>query len=443
MIFFSALFLCIFGIFAWRRFEWALAALVFAMPLYLLRFSLGPIPSTVLEGMILVMVGIWVVREWRARKKGEWKLTLKQLRTDTILTILSVAIILFLISSVIAVAVSYEPLAGLGLWRAYIAEPFLFFCILIRTFKTTTDLRRVLAASILSALSIALVALYQKLTGWHIPEPWLLERRVTSVYPYPNAVGLYLAPIIPFILALGAPLYAAANRWKKMLIGFVGIGSTGVLGAAIVFAKTEAAYIALLGSFVFISILIGSRVRRWVFTGLVWVGLILLVSPPIGGIVQEKVLLQDWSGHVRRVIWTETAAMLQDHWLWGAGFGGYRTAMENYHTARYLEIFLYPHSLVLNFWTEMGLLGVVSFLAIGICMGILLLKIWRHTRHSLSINGREVKWLALGLLMSLSVIAIHGLVDVPYFKNDLAVFFWTLLGLTVVLYTSSTKNVLK
>jgi len=33
------------------------------------------------------------------------------------------------------------------------------------------------------------------------------------------------------------------------------------------------------------------------------------------------------------------------------------------------------------------------------------------------------------LLSAMVVIVVHGLVDVPYFKNDLAVMFWALIAL--------------
>jgi hypothetical protein len=35
----------------------------------------------------------------------------------------------------------------------------------------------------------------------------------------------------------------------------------------------------------------------------------------------------------------------------------------------------------------------------------------------------------LGVACAFLTIIIHGLVDVPYFKNDLAVFFWVLLAI--------------
>ena len=32
----------------------------------------------------------------------------------------------------------------------------------------------------------------------------------------------------------------------------------------------------------------------------------------------------------------------------------------------------------------------------------------------------------------MTVLLIHGLVDVPYFKNDLAVLFWIIIGLIII-----------
>lgn len=34
-------------------------------------------------------------------------------------------------------------------------------------------------------------------------------------------------------------------------------------------------------------------------------------------------------------------------------------------------------------------------------------------------------------LASMAALLVHGLVDVPYFKNDLAVLFWILISLSI------------
>ena len=33
-------------------------------------------------------------------------------------------------------------------------------------------------------------------------------------------------------------------------------------------------------------------------------------------------------------------------------------------------------------------------------------------------------------------ILVHGLVDVPYLKNDLAILFWIIFGLTISIYNT-------
>ena len=42
----------------------------------------------------------------------------------------------------------------------------------------------------------------------------------------------------------------------------------------------------------------------------------------------------------------------------------------------------------------------------------------------------EWKYIHLGVLLALSAVVVHGLVDVPYLKNDLSLEFWSLLCLS-------------
>ena len=39
-----------------------------------------------------------------------------------------------------------------------------------------------------------------------------------------------------------------------------------------------------------------------------------------------------------------------------------------------------------------------------------------------------------GLLGSLTVLVVHGLVDVPYFKNDLSFLFWIIIAVIFISY---------
>ncbi|MEK7122637.1 MAG: hypothetical protein AAB855_02150, partial [Patescibacteria group bacterium] len=106
-----------------------------------------------------------------------------------------------------------------------------------------------------------------------------------------------------------------------------------------------------------------------------------------------------------------------------------------YHTHDYLEIFLYPHNFIFNFWSETGLYGLISFL--GVCATLLIMLFARLRRE----NTFFIRVTSFALFGAFMTILIHGLVDVPYFKNDLSVFFWFLVGSSIVLYRYGQKGI--
>ena len=106
--------------------------------------------------------------------------------------------------------------------------------------------------------------------------------------------------------------------------------------------------------------------------------------------------------------------MLSDNGVTGAGLSGFPLTYPKYATCD-KQAFQYPHNIFLNFWVEMGFFGVALFLWIS----FVYLKI-------LSKHGND--FLAVGLFGALVYIFIHGLVDVPYFKNDLSAEFWVFLA---------------
>jgi O-antigen ligase len=121
--------------------------------------------------------------------------------------------------------------------------------------------------------------------------------------------------------------------------------------------------------------------------------------------IAQEVTMQDWSGYVRKRMWKDTVSMLRDRPVLGAGFGAYPTVFKPYQTTTGIEVFQYPHNILLNLWSETGLLGVIAFGWV--------IATWVRLGH-----GRV--WTLLPLI----TILVHGLVDVPYLKNDLAFAFW-------------------
>jgi O-antigen ligase len=119
-------------------------------------------------------------------------------------------------------------------------------------------------------------------------------------------------------------------------------------------------------------------------------------------------------------IWGQTMRMLSHHLLLGIGLGNYEQAMGPYW--QNLTHVIYPHNIVLNFWATTGLLGLVAFGWLAVRAFILGWRGWRQ---------QKTAWrpFHLGVMLALVAMVVHGLVDVPFFKNDLSLEFWALLGI--------------
>jgi O-antigen ligase len=395
------------------------------------RFSIGPLPTTLLEVMILILGSVWIfkktiAREWRTFFHFWWSVLPRR--------VLIMGIAFLLVSATLSVFISPDTRAALGVLRAYFIEPALFFFIVSDIAKDRQIFLHVMYASILSALGIALVAVAQKILGMG---------RVSSVFPYPNAVGLYTAPIAPYLFGIIA--FAVSSRYYRAVkITILAIGAIliAAMAAAIVYAQTEAALVALaVSALIFLfSWNRASRIAALII--LAAFSLTVFVSEPLKNYVTRKATFKDWSGKVRKGMWKETGAMLADHWLTGAGLSGYKTVFEPYHTRTHIEIFQYPHSFVLNFWSEIGLYGLFAILfVIGIFFFLILSTLRRSRKLPRADGTLYYKAACLALLCSMTTILIHGLVDVPYFKNDLSVFFWALIALSFLLYQQVSEKI--
>jgi len=395
-----------FGLTTWLNPRGGLLLLVALLPSYLLRTELFGVPTTLLELLLLTFVVVWLIKHRPALSS--------LLPTRTILIPLG----LLLLSSTVSLFVAPDLMGAAGIWKAYFIEPIILFFIvrheLIRSSITAEDLFKALG---LTAFILSLVAIVQWITGAGLPIPWDIERRVTSVFDYPNALGLFLGPVVIIGAMHTRRLTKDVSTWFWPTVTILSLIATTL-------AQSEAAIVAivatlLLGGFV------NKKTRRFTIAGTLIMGALVLL-PPWRADVVGKLTLQDYSGQVRLSQWSETVDLLQDHWMLGTGLSGYPTALEPYHQATHYEIFQYPHNIVLNIWVELGLLGLIAVALLA----------WQ-----LLVRGRSIKPESLvgyAALFALIEIAIHGLVDVPYLKNDLAILTWLLIA--TLLYAPQTHR---
>lgn len=383
-------------------------------PTYLVRFKIGGVPTTMFE---LCIVGLCIAAVLRAvfvpAVRREYGDKIKKIPRDVV-----IASGLFFLAGCISVIVAPSAHAALGIWRAYIVEAMAFGLVAWLHVNSVKDFRYIAAAFSITAAVVALIAIVQKFTGWGISTAsWRAAetRRVVSVFGYPNAVALYLELVMPFFVGM----IMIVRAWRvRMWYLFVLVISC----AAIIFAQSSGAAAALVGT-AWIFFVAYRRTRVWAIVVAIICAVALLVSPYKQKFADEF-LLQGYSGQIRTHMWHETIKMLEPRWFVGAGLAGYQTRVAPYHELKHVEIYLYPHNLVLTLWSELGLLGLGAF---GWIFGMLVIWMVRALRQGLF----EVRVWAGAVIATLLIISIHGLVDIPYFKNDFSALFWLLVAMAL------------
>ncbi|MFW0862717.1 MAG: O-antigen ligase family protein [Candidatus Komeilibacteria bacterium] len=450
-----AIFYLFFIILAWPRMQRGIYLTILLLPTYLIRFQIFNIPATLLEGMVVLLFIMWVIKLWQSRKlhiaisawfKKFFKAEEEKIATskrNLIPKIIALPIFIFFLASIIALITTPQTMAGAGIWKAYFLEPLMFLGVLLYYIRKNSEINKLIYTFSVLSIIIFIYALIQKLTGWNIPVlDWYLPetRRVTTFFGYPNANGLLLAPIGALIFAT---LWIKEYTYLKILkfIAFISIIFT------IIWASSEGALIALsIG--VFIILLAKKHTRLLAIVLAVILYFVILITPSLRSVAFEKITISDYSGQIRRAQWTETISMLKDNPFTGGGLANYQEAVKQYHSSgitindkwQPVEVFLYPHNIILNFWTEVGILGLISTLWLFIILGVLIYRI-NIKKKWLPIYKKEyITHLSLGVGASLIVIIIHGIVDVPYFKNDLSILFWLIVGITIVLYNHTVNK---
>lgn len=443
-------FLALFSFLAIKRIDLAVFSIVFLLPIYLIRFSFFSIPLTLLEGMILISFFSWLIKELPSLKN---RLVNKEKKIEYPF---KWEIILLLILSFVAVAVAGFSFSALGVWKAYFFEPIMLFILLVNILRNNKERKKIFIALSFSVLMVSLFAIYQKISGNFIPNDFWAEsstRRVVSFFSYPNAVGLFLAPLISLFLGI-ACFYRENKEGKRkniLSVYFFVLILLGIL--SIIFARSDGALIAFLFS-LFVFLFFYTKKSRILGLILIFIFLTSVFAyKPLGEAVYTRVSFSDLSGQIRLQQWRETMQTFKGRsFVLGNGLSSYQEAVEPYHQEgiffnydglenfdavvwaspalrdKYwqpVEIYLYPHNIFLNFWTEIGLFGAILFLwllfkSIFISFNIFL--------KNLKID-KEKACIAIGLGLSFLAIFIHGLVDVPYFKNDLSAMFFVLLAL--------------
>jgi O-antigen ligase len=436
------------------RLDWAITLCVLLLPTYLLRFQVGFLPMTVLEVMVLVVFVVWLLKTLNNELRTKNKTAGVQSSTFVVQGYgwpWKWLIIFWVLAGIVAVLISPDTRQALGLWKAYILEPILFFMVFVNTIKTARQTRAIIWAFGVLVVIVGFIALlqYAGLLGISFPYGTQTPMRATSVFPFPTAIGKLLGPIVALflgiVLARGSKgkqgLSGEAIEKKQALLPYLFPWGVLAFGAmALLFSFSRGAIIGVFASLIFISFF--SQWKKWLW-GLIVIVIILSLAVPftrheIFSIVSTK----DTSADVHMVMWKGAVRIIKASPITGTGLASFPVVYEKYKEASHVEFFPNPDELYLTLWIEMGLAGLALFAWITVRFfweGARVLRDLEPGTLNQEPDGMSSKFkvqsskLAVALMAAMVAVLVHGFFDTPYFKNDLAIAFWALVGLMVVL----------
>lgn len=336
---------------------------------------------------------------------------------------------LFLVAAGIGAFLNPDLREGLGLWKALVFDPILFYAICRTGLQSDRD-RQILLRSL--SVGAGIVALEGLLVA-----PWLSgqispDGRLIGVYAQdfgasPNYLALYLAPLVVVTsLDLLTSLFIGPRRPARLLEAGI---LTLIFGLALVKTGSRGGVLAVVAGLV---IGFGWLMRHWrprSSPAIILIGLILVLAS--FGMFRSQFAVEltnptlarlATSNNVRFEIWTTTlTTIIPAGTLLGNGFGAYqatftRLTETQVNYPEYIAPYaLHPHNFWLTTWVNTGFFGVIAWLAI-------FAQVWRLrslTRSQLLAAAALVAWF------------VYGLIDTPYYKNDLAAETFVLLAVVL------------
>ena len=370
--------------------------IIFCLPLYLIKIVIFKVPTTVLELLIYALFLFWLTQKGY---KGLWGVV-KHER-------LLVWGVLFLLAGIsIATVFSRDLRMSAGIWKAWFIDPILFFVVFVTVIRQE-DIKNVFKCIIFSGFVVAAISLVYLICG-----DLNYQGRLQGIFNSPNYLAMYLA--IPLLLSFRFALRGLLGGAKGTTKGIKGV-AMGIYGAI--------SLIIIIALFYTQSFGVLSGILGVISLGLIvylyqknkkTLALILIVVGFALGLIIGLWKISSTEGlksfDARFVIWDKAIEAFKYNAFVGIGPGTFEMYFPPYPKWGVPQ----PHNIFLAFLIQAGIIGFVGFI---------LILIWFYKNSARN----------LALFCLMTYILVHGLTDTTYWKNDLSVMFWILIGITTVL----------
>ncbi len=396
----------------------------FIFPLYLLRFQVYGIPFTVLEVFCYILFAIWLIGVVLRRLPINFQRPLNYYWI-TVFVLFAGATIGMLTAPHYISLPNGEILdaqrTALGVWKGWVIAPMLYFAVFTQTITSQLELKKLLRYFVYSGALVALICY-----GFGILNSgFTYDLRLSGFYESANYLSLYLVP--PLLLSIYFLFQRKGKPGKKE---YLNLSSLVIMAHALFFTQSYSAIIGIFGAiglYVLYLILWKTKRKKAAITGFILLTLTFAVIVITQINTPKFKQFLDWenrsSTSVRLEVYEISWSLINEEPLTGIGPGLFQAEYQTRGQKNLGHIPLewnipHPHNIFFAFWLNAGLLGLVALFSF---------LFFVHKRFTYP-------------LIAFWGIIIHGIFDTPFWKNDLSMIFWLILGSIVILQTYGTNT---
>ncbi|MFA5337304.1 MAG: O-antigen ligase family protein, partial [Candidatus Omnitrophota bacterium] len=246
--------------------------------------------------------------------------------------------------------------------------------------------------------------------------------RINSAFVHPNDFAAYIVTVLPLALLFFKKELSSKKRIILAAIFLIGL-------YCLMRTSSRGAWVG----FIFAMIFFFSVYRRKMLIFIPIVAIVVILLAP-SGIYRVKDLLKPSEGSAgeRMVLWQGTWTMIKSHPVLGSGINTFMKNFEKYYPTSCQQGF-YVHNSYLQMWSEIGIVGLIVFLAIPLTV---IIRAFTNIKTKIRSSPEGV--ILLSSICGYISFLVHAAVDNNLFSLVLTTLFWVFSA-----YIVSFNNYLK
>ncbi|MCB2342084.1 O-antigen ligase family protein [Clostridium estertheticum] len=381
--------------------------------------------SDILLGIVIFVYLIKIIIEKAARERFIYGIR------DLFSSTLSICILILLGIMLLSTLYALEKTLALKESARFLAYLFIFFVIKYE-FNTKKLVKNLLKCYIFTAGLLSIFGIIQHFTTIGLDKkfvehyPGYTVVRIATTMFNPNAYAAFLILIIFPVVML--TIYEK-NKKNKGMYGIISV----LLFVNIIMTYSRNAQVGVCIGAVVLCVIYSYKLII-AFGG---IGILTLFMPSVLDRVQA--LTNDSQNESRIKLWKTAIMMIKDHPILGVGNGNYISRyneyVSKYKGLSYNAYKRYPaHNSYLKVESELGIVGIVSFLAVLVTSLIRVKKLFTIT------NDKFIKAFYMGAFASMIAFFFMNISDNLFFVPMATTYFWFLIATAESLLNSSEIN---